>query len=146
MARLTVGIPTYNRCAYLREAIESVLGQTFGDFDLLISDNGSTDGTEDMVREYARAEKRIIYHRFPKNCGMARNLGQVLMRPDTEFVAFLPDDDLWLPHHLASALEALQNVSNAVLFACVPESFGEEAEHDFQQPLWVNGSKSRYVN
>jgi glycosyltransferase involved in cell wall biosynthesis len=145
MATVTVGIPTYNRCAYLREAMESVLGQTFGDFNLLISDNGSTDGTEDMVREYARAEKRIIYHRFPKNCGMARNLGHILMSPDAEFVALLPDDDLWLPHHLASALEALQNVPNAVLFACTAESFGEEAEHDLHLPDWVYGSKSRHV-
>jgi glycosyltransferase involved in cell wall biosynthesis len=145
MARVTVGIPTYNRCAYLREAMESVLGQTFADFDLLISDNGSTDGTEDMVREYARAEKRVIYHRFPKNCGMARNLRHVLMSPDTEFVAFLPDDDLWLPHHLASALESLQNVPNAILFACTAESFGEKAEQDLHRPYWVNGSKSRYV-
>jgi glycosyltransferase involved in cell wall biosynthesis len=145
MARLTVGIPTYNRCAYLREAMESALGQAFGDFHLLISDNGSTDGTENMVREYARGEKRIIYHRFPKNCGMARNLGHVLMSPDTEFVAILPDDDLWLSHHLASALKALQNVPNAVLFACTAESFGKKAEQQFHRPCWVNGSKSRYV-
>ena len=145
MAIVTVGIPTYNRCAYLREAMESVLAQTFGDFKLLISDNGSTDGTEDMVREYAKVEKRIIYHRFPSNRGLSRNIGYILMSPDTELVTYLPDDDLWLPHHLASAVESLQNEPNASLFACTAESFGEEGRHDLHQPYWVNGSKSQYV-
>src|SRR6516165_10728918 len=118
MAIITVAIPTYNRCAYLQEAIGSVLGQTFGDFKLLISDNGSTDDTQSVVRECARTDKRIVYHRFPDNGGLERNWRHVVMSPDTEFVATLPDDDLWLPHHLASAVDALQNVPNAVLFGC----------------------------
>jgi hypothetical protein len=145
MAIVTVGIPTYNRSAYLREAIDSVLGQTFGDFQLLISDNASTDGTEDMVREYGKADKRILYHRFPRNCGLARNLGHVLMSPKSEFVAFLPDDDLWLPHHLTRALESLQSVPNAILFSCTAQSFGRGAGHGFHRPYWLNGSKSPEV-
>lgn len=71
---------------------EAVLGQTLGDFRPLISDNGSTDNTEALVRESARADKRIVYHRFPQNVGIARNVQHVLMNPDTEFVAFLPTE------------------------------------------------------
>jgi glycosyltransferase involved in cell wall biosynthesis len=145
MPIVTVGIPTYNRSAYLRQAIESVLGQTFGDFKLLISDNASTDDTANMVSEYARTEKRIVYHRFAKNGGLARNVGHVIMTPNTDFIAYLPDDDLWLPHHLESAIDALQKVPNAVLFGCTAEFFEEKPGHDFHQPYWANGKKSRQV-
>jgi glycosyltransferase involved in cell wall biosynthesis len=145
MAIVTVGIPTYNRSAYLREAMESVLGQSFRDFNLLISDNGSTDGTEDLVNEFASADQRVIYHRFPRNCGLAQNWRHVIMSPETEFVAFLPDDDLWLPHHLSNAIEALQSVPNAVLFGCTAKFFGKDPGHDSHQPYWINGGKSRHV-
>src|SRR5262245_54154186 len=145
MAIVTVGIPTYNRSAYLRESMESVLAQGFGDFKLLISDNGSTDDTESVVREFASADQRVVYHRFPRNQGLARNVGHVIMAPDTQFVAYLPDDDLWLPHHLGSAIEALQSVPNAVLFGCTAEFFEEKPGHDFHQPYWVNGKKTRQV-
>jgi Glycosyl transferase family 2 len=143
MATITVSIPTYNRSSYLRMALHSVFAQSFSNFEILISDNGSDDGTEDLVTEYAKKDSRIIYHRFEKNCGVASNLKYVLTRPQTEFIALLPDDDLWLPHHLAHALDAFQSVPNAVLYGCTAEFFGEESGHRFHRPYWAEGCKSQ---
>jgi Glycosyl transferase family 2 len=145
MATVTVSIPTYNRSAYLREALESVLTQSFEDFTVLVSDNGSTDGTREMVEEYARADARICYHRFPKNQGLASNFRYCTCQPETEFVALLPDDDLWLPHHLASAVDALRSVPRAVIYGCAAEFFGDSSGHDLHQPYWVVERQSRQV-
>ena len=70
-ARLTIGLPTYNRAKYLREAIDSVLGQTFADFTLVISDNASTDETPEIVASYD--DSRIVYRRHETNRGWLAN-------------------------------------------------------------------------
>jgi glycosyltransferase involved in cell wall biosynthesis len=145
MAIVTVSIPTYNRCTFLRQSIESVQRQTFTDFRLLVSDNGSTDDTKDIVASYASADSRIVYHRFPQNRGLAHNIKYAIMSPETEFVALLPDDDLWSPEHLASAMDAFQSVPNAVIYGCTAEFFDEPSGHDFHQPYWVAGCTSRQV-
>ena len=71
--RLSIGLPVYNGENYLAAAIESLLGQTYGDFELIISDNASTDGTEDICRGYAAQDPRIRYCRQPQNIGGAPN-------------------------------------------------------------------------
>lgn len=145
MAILTVSIPTYNRSTYLRQAIQSVQEQTFQDFKLLVSDNGSTDETREVVTSYAKADARIVYNRFSENRGLTHNIKYAFMRPETDFVALLHDDDLWLPHHLASAIDALQSVPNAVLYGCTARFFEEPSGHDFHQPYWVNGCIARQI-
>jgi Glycosyl transferase family 2 len=139
MAAVTVCIPTYNRCAYLHQALESVLAQAFTDFEVLIADNGSSDDTKDLLAKYAKADPRIKYHRFPENLGLVSNFRYVLTQPKTEFVALLPDDDLWLPHHLGSAMDALQSVPDAVLYGCTAEFFGDDSGHAVHQPYWSEG-------
>jgi glycosyltransferase involved in cell wall biosynthesis len=145
MAIVTVSIPTYNRCSYLRQAIQSVQEQTFQDFKLLVSDNGSTDETREVVANYAKTDARIVYNRFSENRGLTHNIKYAFMSPKTEFVALLADDDLWLPHHLASAIDALQSVPNAVLYGCTARLFEEPSGHDFQRPYWVDGCISRQI-
>jgi glycosyltransferase involved in cell wall biosynthesis len=94
-ARTTVLLPTYNRAASLPRAIESVLGQTRRDFELLISDNASDDGTEEIVRRYLAADPRVGYFRQPANLGPIGNFNWLLAQPDTDFLLLLADDD-WL--------------------------------------------------
>ena len=65
---LTVGLPVYNRDKFLRESLDALLGQTFTDFELIISDNASTDVTEDICREYLRRDGRIRRSRCPHSC------------------------------------------------------------------------------
>lgn len=94
-ARLTVLLPTYNRAASLPRAIESVLGQTRGDLELLISDNASEDDTETVSRSYAERDSRVNYVRQPVNRGPIANFNWLLTQARTEFVLMLADDD-WL--------------------------------------------------
>ena len=68
-SRVSIGLPVYNGEAFLTESIESLLAQTFDDFELIISDNASTDGTEEICRSFAAADARIQYHREPTNQG-----------------------------------------------------------------------------
>ena len=105
-ATVTVGIPTYNRPDLLREAIKSVLLQTFSDFRLVISDNASDRATRDAVESFT--DPRVAYNRSDHNVGMLGNFNRIIELADTEFLMILPDDDLLYPDYLASAMEALR--------------------------------------
>lgn len=101
---VTVIIPTYNRPTYLREAIDSVIAQTFRDWELIIVDDGSTDETPTVIAEYLRRDARIrMIHQPNVGPGSSRNVG--LRDARGEFIAFLDDDDLWLPEKLEVQLE-----------------------------------------
>jgi glycosyltransferase involved in cell wall biosynthesis len=67
--RLSIGLPVYNGEEYLAESLDALLGQTYEDFELVISDNASTDGTQELCRKYAARDSRIRYLRLPRNIG-----------------------------------------------------------------------------
>lgn len=102
-ATVTVGIPTYNRAALLRDTIESVLAQTYREFRLIISDNASTDETPQILASYR--DPRIDYIRGERNIGMIGNFNRVISRAETEFLIILPDDDLLYPEYLRAVME-----------------------------------------
>jgi glycosyltransferase involved in cell wall biosynthesis len=104
--KLTVGIPTFNRAELLREAIASVLAQTFTAFRLVVSDNASDDNTPEVVRSFG--DERIDYVRSERNVGAIGNLNRLIELTDTEFLVLLPDDDLLYPDHLQAAVELLE--------------------------------------
>jgi glycosyltransferase involved in cell wall biosynthesis len=93
---LTIIIPTYNRADFLRESIRSVFSQTFSDYELIVVDDGSSDHTEDVVREFPK----IRYVACRENSGVshARNLGIKLA--GGRYVCFLDSDDLWIKNKL----------------------------------------------
>lgn len=123
MSTVTVCIPTYNRAELLREAIQSVLAQTYLDWELLVSDNASTDHTAEVVAAFKDA--RIHYYRQPENIGMMPNFRSAIEKVSTEWVALLPDDDQFLPEHLEVALAALSAYPQAAYYACPATYFGE---------------------
>lgn len=98
MPFFSVIIPTQNRAALLQEAVTSVLGQSFGDYELIIVDDASTDSTPDVLR--ALDDSRLITMTMPKQSGpsAARNAG--VRRASGDWLAFLDSDDLWLPRKL----------------------------------------------
>ena len=122
--RVTIALPTYNRAALLRGAIESVLAQTCADFEIFISDNASTDNTAEVVASYQ--DPRIRYHRHAVNLGITRNWQFAVNAARTAFVAPLADDDLYLPEHLAAALAALEQYPSVAYYACPAEYFGQD--------------------
>jgi glycosyltransferase involved in cell wall biosynthesis len=98
---LTIIIPTYNRLPFLKSALKSVFCQTYRRFQLIIADDGSTDGTGDNVQSLNNSDENLRYLRLP-HCGMpgkVRNAGARLATGD--FLAFLDSDDLWKPEKLA---------------------------------------------
>lgn len=111
--KLTVGIPTYNRSGFLREAIESVLAQTFTGFRVIVSDNVSDDDTPEVVRSFR--DERIDYLRTERNIGPIANLNRLVTLAETEMLVLLPDDDVLKPGHLAAAVEALERFETAGL-------------------------------
>ncbi|HZP29951.1 MAG TPA: glycosyltransferase [Acidimicrobiia bacterium] len=111
---MTVGLPTYNRAEYLREAIDSVLAQTFRDFTLVISDNASTDDTPELVASYD--DPRIVYRRHDVNRGWIPNFNASLEGASTDYAMFLCDDDLLRPGALARAVEVLDGHPDVVLY------------------------------
>jgi glycosyltransferase involved in cell wall biosynthesis len=114
---VSIVLPTHNRAALLPRAVRSVLGQTFKDFELLIADDGSTDGTAAVVASFA--DPRIVYLPSPRRQGAnaARNRG--IAAAKGEFVAFQDSDDEWLPDNLRAKVEALRAApsSTGVVFS-----------------------------
>src|SRR4051812_18779949 len=82
---ITIGLPCYNSEKYLTQSIESLLKQTYGNFVLIISDNASTDGTEEICRRYAAADARVRYVRNPVNIGMSGNFNRVFSLAETKY-------------------------------------------------------------
>lgn len=113
--RLSVGLPVYNGEKYLAESIEALLGQTFGDFELLISDNDSTDGTADICREYAKSDRRIRYTRQPRNIGAAPNHAFLFRESRGEYFKWAASDDLYARDLLERCVEALDKRPDVIL-------------------------------
>src|SRR6516165_373080 len=70
---LSIGVPVHNGALFLRQALESLMAQTYEDFELIIADNASTDETESICQSFAAQDRRVRYHRSNKNLGAARN-------------------------------------------------------------------------
>src|SRR6266567_151165 len=98
MARVAVFIPTYNRAGLLPHAVAGVLAQTHDDFELIVSDNGSTDGTPDAVASFD--DPRLRYVRQEKNLGLLGNYNWFLDQVESDYALILPDDDLVYPELL----------------------------------------------
>jgi glycosyltransferase involved in cell wall biosynthesis len=106
--RLTVGMPVYNADRFLAKALDSFLGQTFKDFELLISDNASTDRTEEICREYAARDHRIRYFRNTQNMGAGWNFRRVHSLANGKYYKYAANDDFIEPTFLEECIAALE--------------------------------------
>lgn len=113
---VSIGLPVYNGERHLRGALESILGQTFGDFTLLISDNGSTDHTEEICREAARRDQRVVYRRSERNRGAAWNFSYVATQCTSPLFRFASHDDLLASTLLERCMDAHDADPAAVLW------------------------------
>lgn len=113
---VSIGMPVYNGEKYIRDALDSLLAQTYTDFELIISDNASTDSTEQICREYATRDARIRYVRQPKNRGAAANFKFVLDEAVGEFFMWAAYDDLWKPSFISNAIIAMNDESIGFAF------------------------------
>lgn len=112
---LSIGLFVYNGERFLRETLDSILGQTFRDYELIISDNGSTDATKSICEEYARADQRIRYYRADKNMGAGWNIRRVFSLATGKYFKWAACDDLYEPVYLSRCIDALERDPNYVL-------------------------------
>jgi len=113
--RVSIGLPVYNGEAYLDLALRSLLAQTFGDFEILISDNASSDRTAEICQEYARRDSRIRYVRAAENLGAARNYNRVFEMSSGAYFKWAAHDDVCHPEFIASCVRELDENQSAVL-------------------------------
>ena len=113
--RLTIGLPVYNGEKYVAESLEALLGQSFTDFELIISDNASTDSTGDICRRYEKQDSRVRYCRQPRNIGLAPNHNFVAEQARGELFKWASNDDLYARNLLESCIDALDKYPDVVL-------------------------------
>lgn len=112
---VSIGMPVYNGESFLQEALDSLLAQTFENFELIISDNASTDKTESICREYAAKDQRIRYYRNPLNIGCAQNFNRVFKLSSSKYFKWAAYDDIHAPNFLEACIGILDRNPSVVL-------------------------------
>lgn len=97
MPKITAILPTWNRAEWLEKSIQSVLDQTFGDFELVVVDDASTDSTAEIIERYSGKIRTIV---FSENRGVSAARNAAIKNSDSEWIAFLDSDDFWHPDKL----------------------------------------------
>jgi glycosyltransferase involved in cell wall biosynthesis len=118
MPKISVIIPVYNKEKYIAKTIESVLNQSFTDFELIILDDGSTDKSLSIIKQFTDARIKLIEQ---ENIGVSATRNKGVSLSQAELIAFLDADDLWYPKHLVTINDLYLNFTNADFFATAYE-------------------------
>lgn len=116
---------TYNGERYLREQLDSIYGQTIPFQELVISDDASTDGTWNIIQEYATKDNRIKAYRNQENLGVTRNFEMALSHCIGDFIALCDQDDIWLPEHIEVLFNGIGDKSMIVGDAEITDAEGK---------------------
>jgi glycosyltransferase involved in cell wall biosynthesis len=127
-------MPVYNGERFLPEALGSLLSQTFADFELVVSDNDSTDRTAEIVLAAVAGDPRVRYHRNAANVGAAPNFNLVLELARGELFMWAASDDLWHPEYIRSLVSLLRESPEAVLAFCDFDNIDEEGRSVRENP------------
>jgi glycosyltransferase involved in cell wall biosynthesis len=129
---LSIGMPVYNGERYIRQALDSLLGQTYGDFELIVSDNASTDGTAGVCKETAGRDARVRYIRQNTNIGAAANFGFVLSQARGKLFMWAACDDVWDKNWIAALVRVLDANPDAIAYGTVRtiDEHGRILAHD----------------
>lgn len=131
MPKISVIMPAYNAEKYIAEAIESILGQTFDDFEFIIINDCSTDRTEEIVLSYD--DPRIVYVKNEENLGVAATLNKGLAIAKGEYIARMDADDISLPERFAKQVEYLDEHNDAAVLGCSIERFSSDRSLDIRR-------------
>lgn len=121
MTTVSIGLPVYNGDRYLEQAIDSALAQTYEDFDLVISDNASTDHTREICEAFAKRDSRIRYYRNAENMGPIWNFNRVAELRSGRYFKWLNHDDAWAPTLLEHTVAVLDEAPSTVVL-CYPKT------------------------
>lgn len=122
---ISIIMPTYNCAKFIGRTIESVINQTYDNWELIIVDDCSKDNTEEVVKEYIKKDERINYYKFETNQGAAMARTESMKRAKGNYMAFLDSDDLWYKDKLEKQLKFM--IDNNYNFTCTAyEQIDEE--------------------
>jgi glycosyltransferase involved in cell wall biosynthesis len=117
---ITIGFPVYNREKFIRTSLDSLLAQTFTDFEVVICDNASTDNTAAICREYAARDTRISFYRNDVNIGANRNFNRVFQLSRGKYLKWSTSDDYWAPQTLERLFPIMEKDASIAL--CYPKT------------------------
>lgn len=138
---VSIGLPVRNGENYISQTITSILGQTFSDFELIISDNASTDRTEEICQQFVARDYRIRYYRNPQNIGAAPNYNRTFELARGRFFKWAAHDDFLAPVYLDACIQALEQRLDAVLCQSAVALIDEAGE-----PVkWMERRDSQFV-
>lgn len=120
MPRVSIGLPVYNGENFVKEALDSLLAQTYKDFELLISDNASTDETQIICKAYAAKDRRVRYFRNDRNIGAAPNFNRLFRLATGEYFKWAHHDDMCAPEYLERCVDVLDHEPLTVI--CHPKT------------------------
>ena len=121
LPKVSIGMPVFNGEKFIRRALDSLLNQTLNDFELVISDNASTDGTRRICLEYAARDKRIRYYRNDVSIDAISNFNRVLYVARGKYFMWAAHDDRWESSFVACMVQSLDSNPQAVLaFVALP--------------------------
>lgn len=112
---VSIGMPVYNEGAFIRESLDSLLAQDYRNLEIIISDNGSTDETADICREFAQLDGRVSYYRFDNNVGASQNFKSVLERASGKYFMWAAGHDLWSGNLIVETVRVLEEHPDAAL-------------------------------
>lgn len=139
---VSVLVPTYNRSAYLQQAVASILAQSFVDFEIIITDNCSPDDTEEQMNKLS--DSRIVYVRNSTNIGPANNHNRALRLARGKYIYFFSDDDVMLPDNLAAKVRVMEEHASVGLvhsnIRMIDESGAVTSEKHWAS-YWMNYNK-----
>ncbi len=136
MIPVSVCLTTHNRASVLPATLESLLVQTFGDFELIVSDDCSTDNTEEICRDYATRDRRVRYFRNSKNLKMPGNLNAAIRRASGSYIANVHDGDIYRQDLIAKWKERLDSVPEALFVFNAYDAVNPDGSHKlYKEPF-----------
>jgi glycosyltransferase involved in cell wall biosynthesis len=146
---VSVVIPAFNHVRFVAEAITSVLRQSFADVEIVVIDDGSTDGTPDVVREFS--DPRVQFEAFPENRGAVIALNSAIRRSRGEYICFLASDDYFLPGKLENQVTFLTENRNVAAIFGMPTFIDESgnplrADEQFNGGVFESPFRERLTN
>ena len=135
--KLNIGIPVYNGEKFIRNCLNSILNQTFTDFEIILSDNASTDSTTSICKEYAKKDSRILFLKQKSTNKALWNFNFVLQEAKSEYFMWASADDIWHPEYIEKNLMFLEKN---------PDFVGSTSEVELFNEIWDEKDTSKFKN
>jgi glycosyltransferase involved in cell wall biosynthesis len=139
---VSIVMSSYNHEKYISEAIESVLNQTFGDFELIVVDDCSGDNSKEIIADYQAKDERILAIFHKENCGIPKTLNEGMSRSSGRFISFINSDDAWVSSKLEKQLGVLKYNGDLIVW-CEGEIIDRKSKPTGMTFTQLNGSQER---